>query len=50
MIIFSKTETETITIENLKLTLKLGMSMKKFFNFDDILYIVEKVMKKAIQW
>ena len=26
------------------------MSMKKFFDIYDILYFVEKVWKKAIQW
>ena len=41
--------TETFTIENLKLTPKLGMSMKTFSN-DDILYIVEEVLKSFIEW
>ena len=43
---FSETMTESITIRNLK----LGMSMKKFSNKYDILYIVKKPLKNANQW
>ena len=47
---FLKTLTETITIKNLKLYTETWYVNEKIFNNDDILYIVEKVMKNAIQW
>ena len=43
---FSETLTEPITIWNLK----HGILQWKVFDNDDILYIVEKVLKNAIQW
>ena len=47
---FSETLTETITIQNMKLTLKHGIRQWKVFNNDDILNKVEKVMRSVIQW
>ena len=41
MIVFSNTMTESISIKNLKLTVKYGISMK-IFNSNDMLYTVEK--------
>ena len=49
-VLFLKTLTETITIKNVKPTLELGMSMKFFFIFHDILYVVGQVLKNAIEW
>ena len=49
-VLFLKTLTETITIKNVKPTLELGMSMKIFFIFHDILYVVGQVLKNAIEW
>ena len=49
---FSETTTETFTIENPKNTETIPSIMvcqRKVFSNDDILYIVEKVLKIAIQ-
>ena len=45
MLSFLETWTETINIRNLK----LGICQRKFFDNIDILYIVEKLLKNAIQ-
>ena len=49
MVKFSKTMTETITIKNLKLYPETWYVNEKFLKNDYILFIVEKVMKNAIQ-
>ena len=45
MVIFSKTLTKNITIWNLK----HGICNEKDYKNDNVLYNVEKVLKKAIQ-
>ena len=47
MVKFSKTVTETITIENLKLNSNWVFVNEFFFNFHDILYTVEKLLKSV---
>ena len=46
---FSKTLTETITIIILKLTLELGMSMKRKLNNSALLHIIRKTLERGIQ-
>ena len=49
MVKFSKTMTETITIKILKLYPETWYVNEKILKNDYILFIVEKVMKNAIQ-
>ena len=47
MLMFSKTLTETITIQNLEITLKHGMSIKNFCN-SGVLYIIKNILKRVV--
>ena len=49
MVILSNTLTETVAIKNLKLTMKLDMSMKTFKKLG-VVCTVENVSRNAIQW